>query len=963
MNLNLSQKYTSVENTIFTTPKADPKNRVELEIGDSKQPDFKPQVKLQRWDNEVNLSLRLKEDDDELLETPVITNEADKIKYIKSKRETHFYNVESEEHREGAYELEVLIKEEPKDLRVDFTVNTKGIKFLYQPPLTEEYQNGWNEEYQRVVVVSETHVVDLQGNVLVHRPENVVGSYVVWTTEEKINYEGRKVYGTGQVGDFKRPRIIDANGKEVWGEFNRDVNETGILSVIIPKDLVYPIFVDPTLGYTTLGTSIYSIYNTRAGYTGAPGTDGTATKIRAGIIKTTTNTQTAKCALYTVSGNAKVDPQTEEHTWTTDTYDGWKDFNFTSGPSVTSGTSYFVLAWGGGTGDYIAIYGVSGAGGGKFQSATYGAWPSTVTMSSSGNSRSIYAVYDPPAGTYTDVFDVAGTYYWTAPTGVTSADVECWGGGGGGSTVSTTRGVGGGGGGAYAKSTVSVTPGNSYAVVVSGTASGNVDGGNSTFGSTTVVAAGGKKGITTAGGAGGATADSTGDVKYAGGAGGAGRGAAGGEGGGGGGAGGPDGAGVAGSDGTSGFGGDGGAGDNGSGGAGGTGGVEGVNGVGTAGTASILGGGGGGGNGQSMAGIPGAGGSYGGGGGGQGDDGASGGGIGASGACRITYTISSGSNNWTKTLTDTLTFSSNVMKAIGQIKSDTITLSEVFSKLKMKLLTLTDTLNLTDSILKASGLLKNETINLSTSLKKDIATIKADNLDLTEAISKAYASVKSETLTLTDNIRKSFGKMKSDTLNLTENISKAIGKLKSDTITLSENFGKNFVKLLTLIETFTLSDNVSKGTSKTKSDNLTLSDNKDLAYYVSDYIQKSISVIKIETQTLAENFSISLEDIIKRITLSDTFIMTESFVKGFGRSISETFNLSDTFSKSAQFFRNFTETLSLSENFRRLLNGMLTIWTKGTRTVSTLWSNRTKPTSIWTKRTKPSSDWTKRTRP
>src|SRR3990167_9981203 len=35
-------------NTYYITSKDDPRDRIQIEIGDSKQPDFKPQVKIQR---------------------------------------------------------------------------------------------------------------------------------------------------------------------------------------------------------------------------------------------------------------------------------------------------------------------------------------------------------------------------------------------------------------------------------------------------------------------------------------------------------------------------------------------------------------------------------------------------------------------------------------------------------------------------------------------------------------------------------------------------------------------------------------------------------------------------------------------------------------------------------------------------------------------------------------------------
>jgi hypothetical protein len=52
--------YKFQRNTYLAVPKDDWKDRINVEVGDSKQDDFHPQVKIMRWDNEVNLSFRLK---------------------------------------------------------------------------------------------------------------------------------------------------------------------------------------------------------------------------------------------------------------------------------------------------------------------------------------------------------------------------------------------------------------------------------------------------------------------------------------------------------------------------------------------------------------------------------------------------------------------------------------------------------------------------------------------------------------------------------------------------------------------------------------------------------------------------------------------------------------------------------------------------------------------------------------
>ena len=149
-------------------------------------------------------------------------------------------------------------------------------------------------------------------------------------------------------------------------------------------------------------------------------------------------------------------------------------------------------------------------------------------------------------GQTSQTFTATGSF--TVPAGVTSITVECWGAGGGGGGASTTNPCagGGGGGGSYARSIISVTPGNSYTVTVgtAGTAgaagaTGGTGGYSWFYSSSTILAAGGTGGVgvTTgsgSGGSGGSTSSSIGTTLYAGGNGAAGVSTTGGGGGGGG---------------------------------------------------------------------------------------------------------------------------------------------------------------------------------------------------------------------------------------------------------------------------------------------------------------------------------------------------------------------------------------------------------------------------------------------
>jgi hypothetical protein len=102
-------------------------------------------------------------------------------------------------------------------------------------------------------------------------------------------------------------------------------------------------------------------------------------------------------------------------------------------------------------------------------------------------------------------YTTPGTYSWTAPGGVTSVSVVCVGGGGSGGAAYYAGG-GGGGGGLGWKNNISVTPGQSYTVVVgaggvgvaANTGGQGTNGGESFFINNTVVrGAGGTAGVGT----------------------------------------------------------------------------------------------------------------------------------------------------------------------------------------------------------------------------------------------------------------------------------------------------------------------------------------------------------------------------------------------------------------------------------------------------------------------------------
>lgn len=245
----VKDKYSFSRNTFSYVPKDDDKDRITVEIGDSKKDDFYPQVKIKRWDDEVNLSFKLK---DNQVDPESLSTDNDKIIWSKGTKEVHLYDLPaSQQLPEGGYEFEVILKEKPANNKVEFALNTKGVDFFYQPPLNEENTDP-------NLSCTQTTCTDKDGIETNFRPENVVGSYAVYTSENKVNYVGGKEYKTGKIGHIYRPRIIDANNTEVWGDLHI---ENGILSVTIPQEFldkaVYPVrhAAGMTFGYTSNGAS------------------------------------------------------------------------------------------------------------------------------------------------------------------------------------------------------------------------------------------------------------------------------------------------------------------------------------------------------------------------------------------------------------------------------------------------------------------------------------------------------------------------------------------------------------------------------------------------------------------------------------------------------------------------------------------------------------------------------------
>lgn len=518
--------YDPVNKYYAAEPKNNPKDRINLEIGDSKDPTtFHPQLKIMRWDNEVNLSLRFLVDSIPGVQSETLSNGV--IEYTKGQYKVRFYD-KPDASEEGGYEFEIEIPKKPPINSLTFSINTKNLDYFYQPALTQEEINRGDT-----------------------RPDNVVGSYAVYHNRKGGMYDAKgKEYKCGKAFHIYRPHITDANGNSIWAELNIDINAETLTITVDQTWLdtaVYPIVVDPTFGFISAGNTnsgiAYCLPATcdRRGYAANLSVDATIQKMSVYLDSSHGDSADIYTALFRhnsegVGTHAKV-AGAERADLTVSTTEAWYDFTFAS-ESLTA-DDYILSILGNGndmgtvTGHSISIRSDSVINTDSYSESlgtVYGTETDPWVRSENLNSMySIYAILDTVAGTYSEYFSGAGSFSWISPTSVTSVVGECYGGGGGGGGASGTKSSGGGGaGGAYAMATITVTSGGTYPVVAGakGTAGTNVGGvgGSSWFANTgSLVAVGGGGGTnaninnSAGGGAAGGTVGCVGAVIYRGG--------------------------------------------------------------------------------------------------------------------------------------------------------------------------------------------------------------------------------------------------------------------------------------------------------------------------------------------------------------------------------------------------------------------------------------------------------------
>ncbi len=341
-----------------------------VEIGDKEAGDFKPHLKLNRWDGECFIKVGLPITDKR---TPVV--EGDKVKWIEPNREAHFYPFEPRivggflQNELGGFEFEIILKKKPAKNTITLDIETQGLKFYYQPELTpKEIADG------------------------AVRPDNVVGSYAVYhATRGNIhsNNADAEKYKCGKAFHIYRPKVKDAVGSETWADLLLD-EPNGKLIITVDQtwldNAVYPVSIDPNFGYETKGgSSSQWVYRSTIRGIVATGGAGTGNSITAYLTEYGLYYPLVKFALYKDSDSSFVRGTSE---WTvTEDWDGWKTLNFTTEPTLEA-IDYVIVGW---ASNYVSGWYDTDVC--KQDSETYNSWPDPAVFVGGTWKVSIYCTY------------------------------------------------------------------------------------------------------------------------------------------------------------------------------------------------------------------------------------------------------------------------------------------------------------------------------------------------------------------------------------------------------------------------------------------------------------------------------------------------------------------------------------------------------------------------------------------
>jgi len=294
------------------------------------------------------------------------------------------YYISSWEKNDDGFLFDFLISEKPTTNVINLTIEHKGIVMYRQ---TKDLQPGaW-------------------------RSPRTIGSFVAYHAEKRTN----NLYKSGKVFHIYRPWAEDAQKRRVWCDLQIELDNNGkplnnTISVVIPQDFLtsatYPIYIDPTIGYTAVGGSYQEIYSVSDTLEEIVGNSYASLPSEVKLLSMSAyysfplGTPDIRCehAVYSAANNTLIASTAEGLTGAS----GWQTLNFSPSATVSPGSGIILATWATfETSGYttVALHYDDSAQATYMKSQEYsGTYPSPVTWDDTSTIQrtySIYANYDP----------------------------------------------------------------------------------------------------------------------------------------------------------------------------------------------------------------------------------------------------------------------------------------------------------------------------------------------------------------------------------------------------------------------------------------------------------------------------------------------------------------------------------------------------------------------------------------
>ena len=289
---------------------------------------------------------------------------------------------ETVDYGDGGLKVDILLNEKPDTNCFSYQIEGwEQYNFYYQPALTEEEIANGDE-----------------------RPEEIVGSYAVYHKTLKNHKVGAENYATGKVAHIPYPYVWEVDNEFLTKHRAEsfDINN-GVMNVCVSQDFLdkakYPVRVDPTFGYTSIGATggtANEIFCSSDDPTNIATENGTVTSIF--MYSGLTGWGAGEFCRAGIYLGTDADPDSggflsETSELEGDATSGWKELTGIS-QSITSGSLYSICGFR--SPNTISYRSDTLTSGGGIQPT--GTYPTWSALTSTDNIYSVYASYTADSG-------------------------------------------------------------------------------------------------------------------------------------------------------------------------------------------------------------------------------------------------------------------------------------------------------------------------------------------------------------------------------------------------------------------------------------------------------------------------------------------------------------------------------------------------------------------------------------